>query len=132
MDDAIMPVGPGLGGETTARLARVRRAFSVVLTHHGRKTGRPYDVRVWFMADGSKVYLTTVNMDRQWARNLRARPEVSLRIKDCAFQGFASVVSPGDEMDRVVALMKGKYPIVIPYLWWKKQPAGAFRVDITQ
>jgi hypothetical protein len=33
-------------------------------------------------------------------------------------------------MQRVVQLMRKKYPIAIPYLWWKKRPDGAFRVEL--
>ena len=36
-----------------------------------------------------------------------------------------------DEMRRVVEVMKKKYPIALPYLWWKKKPDGAFRLTMS-
>jgi deazaflavin-dependent oxidoreductase (nitroreductase family) len=116
--------------ETSARLARLNGALTVVLTHRGRRTGKPYDVRIWFLADGDHLYLVTMNMDRQWVQNVQVKPKVSLRIKNEILQGEVAVVSDASEMKRVVGLMKKKYPIALPYLWLKQRPAGAFRVHV--
>jgi deazaflavin-dependent oxidoreductase (nitroreductase family) len=115
----------------TQRLARLDRSRTVLLTHHGRKTGKAYEVRIWFLVDGDHVFLCTMNMDRQWTRNVQATPKVSLRIGDDVLEGEVSVVSDTTEMKRVVGLMKKKYLIARPYLWVKGQPDGAFRVRIT-
>jgi deazaflavin-dependent oxidoreductase (nitroreductase family) len=113
-----------------ARLARLDGAKTMVLTHHGRKSGKPYQVRIWFTVDGDHVNLQTMNMKRQWTRNVLARPRVSLRIGDEVLEGEVSPVTDAGEMKRVVELMAKKYPISRPYLWFKKRPDGAFRVRI--
>ena len=114
-----------------ARLARLDRVRTVVLTHHGRKSGKPYDVRIWFTVDGDRVNLQTMNVERQWVRNVLVHPKVSLRIGDELFEGDATPVTDPGAMKRVVELMKKKYPIARPYLWFKKQPAGAFHVALS-
>jgi deazaflavin-dependent oxidoreductase (nitroreductase family) len=114
-----------------ARLERLNRARTTVVTHYGRKSGKPYRVKIWFTVDGDHVNLQTMSMDRQWPRNVLANPKVSLRIGDEVFDGEASPVTDAAQMKRVVELMKKKYPISLPYLWIKKQPDGAFRVKIT-
>lgn len=128
----VYPIGMPQQGpdEASACLSRLNRAFTVVLTHRGRKTGRPYEVRIWFLADGDHVYLVTMDMKRQWVQNVQVTPTVFLRIHNETLQGEVRVVSDPSEMKRVVGLMKRKYPIALPYLWWKQQPAGAFRVQI--
>jgi deazaflavin-dependent oxidoreductase (nitroreductase family) len=121
-----------LEDSTRARLARVAKAGTTVITHYGRKTGRPYKVRIWFTSDGEHVYLQTMNMGRQWPRNVRANPKISLRIRDQEFEGEASWVEDPGEMSKLLGLLKRKYPIARPYLWIKKTLPGAFRVRITR
>jgi len=110
--------------------ARVASKSTCRLTHKGRTSGRAYEVTIWFLPDGPKVYLTTMNMDRNWVRNVQANPRVTLTIDGERLAGTAHVVSDASEMGRVVDLLKRKYWIARPYLWLKKRPDGAFRVDL--
>jgi deazaflavin-dependent oxidoreductase (nitroreductase family) len=117
------------------RLARLDRTKTVVITHYGRKSGKAYQVRIWFLVDGDDVFLCTMNMERQWTQNVRANPKVTLRFDgagDDVLEGEVSVVSDPAEMKRVVGLMKKKYLVARPYLWIKGQPDGAFRVHIKE
>jgi deazaflavin-dependent oxidoreductase (nitroreductase family) len=117
--------------ELAARLAHIARVRTTVLTHYGRKSGKPYHVTIWFTVDADHINLQTMNMRRQWIANVLANPKISLCIGEDIFEGIAKQVSSTDDMRRVVELMKRKYPISLPYLWIKKQPAGAFRVTLT-
>jgi deazaflavin-dependent oxidoreductase (nitroreductase family) len=123
--------GPITNPELAARLARIARVSTTVLTHYGRKSGKPYHVTIWFTVDADHINLQTMSMQRQWIANVLANPKISLRIGEETFEGVAKQVSAADEMRRVVELMKRKYLMAIPYLWIKKQPAGAFRVTLT-
>ncbi|MFT3924201.1 MAG: nitroreductase family deazaflavin-dependent oxidoreductase [Myxococcales bacterium] len=116
----------------SARLARVSKKQTLLLTHFGRKTGKPYRVRIWFTVDGDQVNLQTMNMKRQWIKNVQARPKVSLQIGGETFEGEVRQVTEQGEMAQVVKLMKRKYPIALPYLWIKKAPDGAFRVTLSK
>jgi deazaflavin-dependent oxidoreductase (nitroreductase family) len=120
----------GNGEPLPARLARLNRARTTILTHRGRKSGNPYQVTIWFTVDQDHVNLQTMNMERQWVRNVLANGKVSLKIGDQAFEGEVRQVTDPAEMARVVELMKKKYWIARPYLWVKKQPAGAFHVRL--
>lgn len=117
--------------DVAARLSSVARKRHTTLTHIGRKSGKPYHVTIWFTVDGDHINLHTMNMKRQWIANVLANPKVSLKIGDEVFEGTATQITSPAEMPRVVALMKRKYPISLPYLWIKKQPDGAFRVTLT-
>ena len=116
--------------DLSARLSRVGRIKTTTLTHYGRKTGRPYQVTIWFTVDGDHVNIQTMNTKRQWVQNVLANPRISLRIGNETLEGRATPVSDPTAMKRIVELMKKKYPIALPYLWIKKRPDGAFRVDI--
>ena len=117
-------------GANVARFSSVAHKKTVRLTHYGRKTGKPYQVTIWFLADGDQVFLTTMNMGRQWTQNVQKRPEVELEIGGERFKARVESVVSDAEMKRVVELMKRKYPISRPYLWIKGRPDGAFRVKL--
>ena len=112
------------------RIARVASRSTCRLTHYGRTTGRAHQVTIWFLPDGDHIYLSTMNMQRQWTRNVQANPNVVLQIGDERLEGIAREVTDADEMAHVVRLMKRKYLLSRPYLWIKKRPHGAFRVDL--
>jgi deazaflavin-dependent oxidoreductase (nitroreductase family) len=116
--------------ENGDRLARASRKKTTTLTHYGRKSGKPYQVTIWFMVDGDHIDISTMKMQRQWVQNVLANPKVSLRVGDDVFNGRVTPITDEGDMKRVVALMKKKYPIALPYLWIKKKPDGAFRVDL--
>ena len=113
-----------------ARIARVASRSTCRLTHYGRTTRRPNQVTIWFLPDADHVYLTTMNMQRHWTRNVQANPRVVLQIGDERVEGTAHQVTSADEMAHVVRLLKRKYLLARPYLWIKKRPDGAFRVDL--
>lgn len=116
-------------GSIASRLARVANRQTLRLTHHGRKSGKPYDVTIWFLVDGATVYLLTMNMKRQWPRNVQARPDVGLKIVKERFSGTVTVVTEAGEMAKVTSLLKRKYWFVRPFLRFRG-PEGAFRVDL--
>ena len=113
-----------------ARLARLNRAKTTTLTHYGRKSGKPFKVTIWSTVDQDHVNLQTMNMERQWTRNVLANGKVSLRIGDQVLEGEASQVTDAAQMKRVADLMKQKYLVARPYLWFKKVPDGAFHVRV--
>jgi deazaflavin-dependent oxidoreductase (nitroreductase family) len=113
-----------------ARIARVASRSTCRLTHYGRRTGRPHQVTIWFLPERDHIYLSTMNMRRHWTRNVQANPRVVLQIGDERLEGTAREVTGADEMAHVARLMKRKYLLSRPYLWIKKRPDGAFRVDV--
>ena len=116
---------------TIERLNKVAREKTVRLTHFGRKSGKPYQVTIWFLVDGPTVYLMTMNMKRQWTRNVQKRADIELEIGGERFKArVEAVVTDEAELRKVVGMMKRKYPISLPYLWLKRRPDGAFRVKL--
>ena len=112
------------------RLARIERVKTTTITHHGRKSGKPYEVTIWFTVDGDHINLYTMNMKRQWTQNVQVNPKILLRIGNERFTGDVRKITDASEMKHVVKLMRRKYPVSIPYLWFKKQPDGAFHVRL--
>ena len=94
------------------RLARVAARPTLRLTHRGRKTGRMYEVTIWFVADGDTVYLTTMDRRRHWVRNALHTPRVALQIGPERFEGTLAPVTDDADKRREYALLIGKYWIM--------------------
>jgi deazaflavin-dependent oxidoreductase (nitroreductase family) len=59
------------------------------LTTTGRRTGRPHEIEIWFVLLDGIVYLMAGGGEQaDWVRNLRADPNVRLRMG--AFEGPAT------------------------------------------
>jgi deazaflavin-dependent oxidoreductase (nitroreductase family) len=103
--------------DVRARLARVADRSTLLLTHHGRRSGTPYEVTIWFSVEGATVYLVTANRERQWVRNITANPVVTLRIGDDTFAGRAEPVTAPAVIDHVTDLIAAKYWYTRPFIW---------------
>jgi deazaflavin-dependent oxidoreductase (nitroreductase family) len=88
------------------KLERLAGKSTLRLTHRGRHSGRPYQVTIWFLVEGETIYLPTANLRRQWPRNVKANPQVSLKIGNETLSGTAEFITNGTERDHARALVK--------------------------
>jgi deazaflavin-dependent oxidoreductase (nitroreductase family) len=93
------------------RLQRMAGNQTLTLAHRGRKTGKEYQVTIWFMVDGERIFLPTANVGRSWVRNVRKTPHVRLKIGAESLDGEARFLSDASERERVFAMVRRKY-------WW--------------
>lgn len=99
-----------------ARLKAVAGRQTLTLTHYGRKSGRPYQVTIWFVLEGDKVYLGTANANRQWVRNVKKTPHVSLSIGGETFDGTAHFLADRTLHERAMAAIQRKYWMYRPLI----------------
>jgi deazaflavin-dependent oxidoreductase (nitroreductase family) len=98
------------------RLRKVGDRSTLRLTHYGRKSGRPYEVTIWYLVDGDRMYLVSANADRNWVRNVKVRPGVSFKIGDQVFNGDVRAITDTKEREMVNGLVERKYWYVMPML----------------
>ena len=67
------------------------------LTTIGRVSGNPHEIEIWFVVEGSTLYLLSGNHKSDWVRNLRVQPAVTVRIAKNVFEGSARIVSEEKE-----------------------------------
>jgi len=91
------------------RLARIADHSTLRLVHTGRKSGKEYEVTIWFAVDGETVFLGTMNRDRQWVRNVKKNPGVKLRVGGEEFSGSVEALGDEEEMRHVYVLFTRKY-----------------------
>jgi|ERR1700733_9421804 deazaflavin-dependent oxidoreductase (nitroreductase family) len=96
------------------KLKRLAGRQTMRLTHYGRKSGKPYEVTIWFAVARDTVYLATANVNRQWVRNVKKTPRVKLTIGGEMFEGEARFLEGPAERERVTAMMKRKYWLFLP------------------
>ena len=86
--------------EIASQLARVASYQTLRLTHRGRKSGKRYEVTIWFVVDRDAIYLNG-NIDTQWPRNLQANPEITISIGQAIFHGKAHLVTEPPDRERI-------------------------------
>ena len=107
-----------------ARFRRVSRKQTTRLTHFGRKTGKPYEVTIWFVLDGDKLFVGTANVNRQWVRNVQKTPNVTLSIANEKFEGTARFLTDRSEHERAMAAIRRKYWMFRPIIEFGRMLSG--------
>jgi|SRR5882724_9338394 len=80
------------------------------VTTRGRVSGRRHEIEIWFALDGTHLYLLAgAGEGSDWVRNLRADPNVTVRLRDTTVPAIARVVEEPDEDRRARTLVFDKY-----------------------
>ena len=101
------------------------------LTTRGRRTGRAHEIEIWFGLHQGCVYMISGRGERaDWVRNLRAAPEVEIRVGGDARAARARVLEDGGEHP-------ARHVIAAKYQGWREGRslsgwvASAFPVEVT-
>ena len=97
-----------------ARLKRLAGKPTLILTHYGRKSGKPYEVKIWFVVDGDKVFIGTANVEHQWVRNVQKNPRIKLSVGGEKFEAQARFLDDPAERDAALAAAGRKYWMYSP------------------
>ncbi len=80
------------------------------LTTIGRKSGKLHEIEIWFGIQGNSLYLLSGGGDdSDWVKNLRANPNVMVRIAKHTFTGIARIVDEEKEATMARHMLAGKY-----------------------
>src|SRR5258707_3543380 len=105
-----------MASKSIERMRRGGDRQTLKLTHYGRKSGRPYEVTIWYLVDDDRLYVVSANADRNWVRNVKARPAISLRVGDQVFNGDVREIADAQEREKVDGLTMRKYWYLAPML----------------
>ena len=86
--------------------------ISISISQRRATTGLPREIEIWFTQIGDTFYVIAEYETSQWLRNLRANPEVHVRVAELSFAGSARIVSPQHDPDlhrRIQDLSRDKY-----------------------
>ena len=81
------------------------------LTTTGRRTGNAHTIEIWFGLRADTLYIMAGGRERSdTVRNIRAQPEVRVRIGDTTFSGRARIIDPATDEDALARrLLLEKY-----------------------
>lgn|GEM_PF-1403513 len=102
------------------------------LTHFGRRSGKRFQVRLWYAILDGEVWIGSLDIDRNWARNLSAtgRGEIDLGAGPIA----CTCRRIGDQASllRYREAIRAKYPILsrVIALLVRNKRDGAFRLSL--
>ncbi|HXX28952.1 MAG TPA: nitroreductase family deazaflavin-dependent oxidoreductase [Terriglobales bacterium] len=89
-----------------------RETQYLYLTTRGRKTGLPREIEIWFTTRNGRYYVIAEYPNSHWVENLRANPQVQVRLGSRKLLAQARVLSAELEPDlyhAVEALSREKY-----------------------
>ncbi len=105
-----------MDADTARSLAKIAPLHTLTLTHYGRKSGKPYDVVIWFVVEGNRMFLGTANKSRNWVRNVMAKPNVVIKAGSEKFTATVSEITDRSERDHVMGLVQWKYWYAAPFI----------------
>jgi len=115
---------------TSQDLSTLSSHSTLRVTTVGRKTGKRHTVTTWFLVEGQTVFLATLNLKRDWVRNILKNHRVELEINGTVFTGEAKQIVYSKQLSHVKALLNQKYWAAWLASWFGMGPEGAFAVTI--
>jgi deazaflavin-dependent oxidoreductase (nitroreductase family) len=83
------------------------------LTTTGRRSGQPREIEIWFTRHEGRYYLIAEHRDQaNWVQNLRANPQVHIRVAGSRIEATARVMDAKAERTlwrQIQALSEKKY-----------------------
>jgi len=128
-----------MDADALARLKRLAGRSTLILTHYGRKSGKPYEVKIWFVVEGNRAFIGTANVQRQWVQNVQKNPRIKLSVGGEEFEAEARFLVDPAERDRALAAMGRKYWMYSPIfilgkmltaIGLMRNTTGAFEVEL--
>lgn len=110
-------------------LAAVKDRGTLRITTRGRKTGKPHTVPIWFVVEDTTMYLGTLDVGRDWVKNVGKTPDILLEVDGVRLRGRAAAVTDPRLEAHVRDLLAKKYWMAWIGSWFGKGPARTFRVD---
>ena len=101
---------------TAQSLAKIAPLQTLTLTHYGRKSGKSYDVVIWFVVEGQRMFLGTANKSRNWVRNVMVKPNVVIKAGSENFTATVREITDNALRDHVMSLVQWKYWYAMPFI----------------
>ena len=103
---------------------------TVRLTHYGRKSGKAFDVTVWFTEIDGQLWIGSLDANRSWVRNLRATGRARVDFGAGAEDVVAEFVENEADQTRYRAAVAAKYPVLsrIVAMFVRGKTRGVFRL----
>lgn len=82
------------------------------LTHFGRKSGKPFQVTIWFAVIDGGLWIGSLDVNRNWVRNLRASRKGRVDFGQGPVDVVTEFVEDATDKERYREAVAAKYPIL--------------------
>lgn len=97
---------------SSSKASKIEPKQFLYLTTRGRRTGRLREIEIWFTEREGRYYVIAEYDPSHWLQNLRAHPEVQVRVAGQSFAARARILSPDSDAhlrSAIQELSRGKY-----------------------
>ncbi|HXC51803.1 MAG TPA: nitroreductase/quinone reductase family protein [Candidatus Limnocylindrales bacterium] len=100
------------------------------LTHFGRKSGKPFDVTIWFVVIGGELWIGSLDESRNWVKNLRATGRARIDFGSGPQDVVTEFCDGAHDKARYREAIASKYPVLsrIIGLFVRGKTNAVFRV----
>jgi deazaflavin-dependent oxidoreductase (nitroreductase family) len=99
-----------MNGDLSVLLSKLAKEDYCYLSTKGRISGRLHEIEIWFVAQGTNIYLLSGGGDKSdWVKNLLKDPNVTVRIAKSTFIGSAYPAKNQAEDSPIRYAMAEKY-----------------------
>jgi hypothetical protein len=89
---------------------KLDKAYEIIVSVKGRKSGRDIARPVWFVHEGDTVYLLPVQgSDTNWYKNLLADSTLKISVNGIELPGRGKPITDTNGVDDIVRKFKSKY-----------------------
>ena len=108
------------------------RRSTIRLTHFGRKSGKPFRVKIWFVVLDGRVWIGSLSRDRSWVKNVRAKGRAELDFGSGPRAASCRWVDRPSDLERFRRAVASKYPITARILdRFVRGERCAFETDVS-
>jgi hypothetical protein len=89
---------------------RLSRAYEISLSVKGRRSGKDFPRPVWFVHEGSTLYLLPVQgSDTNWYKNLLVNPTLKISVNGVEISERGRRITDSNRVDDIVRKFRSKY-----------------------
>jgi len=109
------------------------QASTLLLTHFGRRSGKRFQVKIWYAIIDGQVWIGTLDTNRNWVRNLAATGRGEIDAGQGAIPCTCERVCDEAAIARYRDAIRAKYPIVsrLLALLVRNKRFGVFRLSLS-
>lgn len=85
---------------------------TLTLTHYGRKTGKPYRVKLWYVPMGEEIWVGSLDATRAWVRNVRARGRAEIDLGEGPRTVTCRAITGRQDRERLSCAIQARHPIM--------------------
>lgn len=104
---------------------------TLTLTHIGRRSGKSFQVTIWFTVIDGCLWIGSLDENRNWVRNLRAAGKAVVDLGEGPVEVAAEFLDRDADRNRYRDAVTSKYPLLsrlIAVFGWGKKRA-VFRLN---